>query len=242
MKNSNFYRLGLLSLTLLLAACGNQSEKNTQQTTDQVQMSTEVGHELVFENDYAKVVKVILAPGESIKPHQGEKRVIYSLTDYSIDWEEQGEQLGTKSWKKGDVHFHEAGKHSAKNNGTTTAKWIAFIKKNSDLPECGENQIENDVNSVSAEFANVVLDNEAFKVTEVTLPINAKIPMHSGINRVIYSLTDYQITYESDSEGKSEKQFKTGDIHWHEACQHALQNNGEIDAKFLVISYKRKGN
>lgn len=215
MKNQIFIVWGLLSLTLLLLACGNPSKKNNQQTTDQVQMSTEVGHELVFENDYAKVVKVRLAPGESIKPHQGEKRVIYSLTDYSIDWEEQGEQLGTKSWKKGDVHFHEAGKHSAKNNGTTTAEWIVFTKKNEDLPECGKNQIENDVNSVSAEFANVLLDNNDFKITEVILPKNASIPKHSGINRMIYSLSNYQIAYESDRKGESEKQFTIGDVHWH---------------------------
>jgi hypothetical protein len=38
-----------------------------------------------------------------------------------------------------------------------------------------------------------------------------------------------------------EKQFKAGDIHWHEACQHALTNTGNSDAKFLVVSLKKKG-
>jgi quercetin dioxygenase-like cupin family protein len=240
MKNSNFYRLVFLALTFMLVACGEQSKKTTQQTADEIQKPVEVEHKMIFENDYAKVLKVILAPGESIKQHQGDKRVIYSLTDYAIDWEEQGEKLGTKSWKKGQAHYHEAGEHAATNNGTTTAEWLVFVKKNADLPECADNQLENDVNSVSSDFATILLDNDEFRVTEVTLPINASIPMHSGVNRVIYSLTDYQIMYESNDEGKTEKTFKLGDIHWHEACQHGLQNIGQTEATFLVISYKRK--
>lgn len=229
------------SILLVLSSCGN--ERNNQSQGAQVQQETaekKGDFNILFENDYAKVVKISLAPGESQPTHDGESRVIYSLTDYSIDWVEKGEDLGTKTWKKGEVHYHEAGKHAAKNNGTTTAEWLAFVKKNTDLPECGENQIANDINSVSPEFANVLLDNDEFKVTEVTLSINSNIPMHSGINRMIYSLSDYQIIYESTKEGKVEKQFKSGDIHWHEACQHRLENIGETEAKYLVVSYKRK--
>jgi len=226
---------------LVFSSCGSEKKEESTNSKNEVEEKiTKVSPEVIFENDYTKVLKVSLAPGESQPTHNGENRVIYSLTDYSIDWKEQGEKLGTKSWKRGDTHFHKAGEHSAKNNGKTTAEWIVFTKKNADLPNCEQNTLENDVNSVSTEFANVLLDNDEFKITEVTLPKDASIPMHSGINRIIYSLSDYQIVYESDSQDKSEKQFKSDDIHWHEACQHALRNNGETDAKFLVVSYKRK--
>lgn len=239
MKNSNFNVLGFLAMMLLLVACAEQNKKNNQLPTNQDQMFVEVEPKVIFENDYAKILKIKLSPGESIKPHQGEKRVIYSLSDYSIAWQENGEDLGTKTWKKGDAHFHEAGKHSATNNGTTTAEWLAFVKKNAELPACEENTLENDVVSVSAEFARVLVENDEFKVTEVTIPVNATIPMHSGVNRVIYSLSDYQIMYESDKEGKGEKSFKSGGVHWHEACQHGLENIGQTEAKYLVVSYKK---
>ena len=58
--------------------------------------------------------------------------------------------------------------------------------------------------------------------------------MHSGVNRIIYSLTDYQLLYESNLEDKGVKEFKTGDLHWHEACSHALENNGETEASFWL--------
>ena len=233
MKNSTYYRhLSILLLTIVLAACGNQNKKENQEAA--------VEPEVVFENQYAKAVKVSLAPGEALAAHKGEKRVIYSLADYSIEWEEAGKDEGVKTWEKGDVHFHEAGSHAAKNNGDSAAEWLAFVKKDVALPECGENQIENDVTSVSSEFTNVLIENDDFKVTEVTLPINSNIPMHSGINRMIYSLNDYQIMYESNKEGTIERTFESGDIHWHEACQHGLENIGQTEAKFLVVSYKRK--
>jgi quercetin dioxygenase-like cupin family protein len=226
---------------LIFSSCGNEKkEKSTNSENQTEEKITEVSPEVIFENDYAKVAKVSLAPGESQPAHEGENRVIYSLTDYSIDWKEKGKDLGTKTWKKGDAHFHEAGKHAATNNGTTTAEWLVFIKKSTDLPECGENKIENDVSSVSAEFVKVLLDNDEFKLAEVTLPKGASIPMHSGINRIIYSLTDFQIMYESNKDGKIEKTFKTGDIHWHEACMHSLENLGQTEAKYLVVSYKKK--
>jgi predicted component of type VI protein secretion system len=101
MKHSNFNLLVLMALTLLFVACGNQSKKNTSATTNKVEISKEGEHKTIFENEYAKVIEVSLAPGESIQPHSGEERVIYSLTNYAIDWEEQGENLGIKSMEKG---------------------------------------------------------------------------------------------------------------------------------------------
>lgn len=239
MKNSNFYPLAIAALTLLFVACGNQNKKNTSATNDKDEIFKEGEHKLIFENDYAKVAKVRLAPGESIQPHDGEQRMIYSLTDYDIDWEEQGKNLGVKTWKKGYIHFHEAGQHSAKNTGETAAEWIVFSRKIKELPDCKENTLDNNLSSVSAQFANVLFDNDAFKVTEVTLPVHEVIPMHLGINRIIYSLSDYTLKYKSDTNEEVEKQFKRADTHWHEGCKHELQNIGDTDAKFLIVSYKR---
>lgn len=242
MKKLNQSILVLSSIFfLLLSSCENKKKNESQTPASQEEQEVAVVEpELLFENDYAKVSRVSLAPGEMQPTHEGENRVIYSLSDYVIDWEEGGEKLGVKTWKKGDVHFHEAGQHSAKNTGTTKAEWLVFTRKNTDLPDCGENTLENDVNSVSPDFAEAVFENEDFKITEVTLPTGESIPMHAGVNRIIYSLSDYDLEYESDTEGMINKQFKAGDTHWHEACQHALKNTGETEAKYLVISYKIK--
>ena len=241
MKNQILNKLSLLIITaILLTACGKKTEDKSEEKTDaqKEEVSQEGTKEMIFENDYAKVIKVTLEPNESLAPHDGEERLIYSLSDYNINWTEEGNS-GIKTWKKGDVHFHSTGEHAAKNKGSATAEWLVFIKKDAELPDCAENTLDKDVNSVSADFAKKTFDNDIFKVTEVTLSVGESIPMHSGVNRMIYSLTDYQLLYESNLEDKGVKDFKTGDLHWHEACSHALENNGETDAKFLVVAYKK---
>lgn len=243
MKHSNQFLtvIFVITFSLVFFACKNNEKKDTQISKSSEEIATETtSHDVLFENDYAKISKISLAKGEFQPTHKGEIRLIYALTDCSIDWEEKGEKLGTKTWKKGDVHFHEAGTHAAKNNGNTLAEWLIFTKKSAELPKCGENKVENDVTAVSPKFTQTLFENDDFKMTEVNLPIGESIPMHSGINRIIYSLTDYKIIYESNKDEKSEKQLKKGDVHWHEACQHALLNNGETQAHFLVVNYKQK--
>lgn len=239
MKNSIYHLSSLLALSCLLLACGNKDKTENQQMNESLKNEKEMSPEIVFENDYAKVVKVTLAPAAALEAHQGEDRVIYSLSDYTVDWVEQGKNTSTKSWNQGDVHFHKAGQHSGKNTGNSTAEWLAFIKKNANLPDCNENTLENDVHSVVPDLATLSFDNEAFRVTEVRVPQGVSIPMHAGANRIIYSLSDYQLLYESVEAGKKEGSFKKGDVHWHNACQHTLKNIGETEAKFLVISYKK---
>jgi quercetin dioxygenase-like cupin family protein len=230
-----------VSLILLLCfSCGNEKKKTAEdEATKEVPEMTEATPEVVFENDYSKVSKITLAQGEYLPTHEGENRIIYSLTDYTIDWEENGENLGSKSWKKGDVHFHEAGTHAASNNSSAVAEWLVFTKKTTELPDCEENTLDNDVITVAPDFAEVRFENGIFKVTEVTLPKGEKIAPHSGVNRIVYSLSDYSLLYNSDEEGEEDNTFKVGDIHWHSACMHSLENSGETDANYLVISYKK---
>ena len=241
MKKSSRNIIVLSIIALVLSSCGNEKKKESKSSDiEQEQTGKEATPEIVFENEFAKVLKFTLAPNEFLSTHEGEERVIYSLSDYSLNWEEKGENIGTQSRNKGDVHFHEAGKHAAKNNGTTTAEWIVFTKKSENLPDCDEKNKENDVNAVSPDFSKVLLDNKNFKITKVLLPKGKKTPMHSGVNRIIYSLSDYQIKYDTDKGSEGERQMKTGDVHWHEACQHALENTGETDAEYLVVSFKKK--
>lgn len=244
MKNS-YLNIMLLSsaFMLLFFSCGNENQKNPNESTNEQEATEKEGERnILFENEYAMVVKNKLAPGEFTSPPgaEGKIRVIYSLSDYTVDWDNGDAKTEKKSWEKNDVHFHDAGKHYVKNIGSTTAEWLVFVKKSNNLPECGENTVENDVTTVRPEFAQPVFDNHEFKLTVVSLPKDGNIPKHEGINRIIYALNDYQMMYESNKKGTIEKTFESGDIHWHEACQHRLENKGQTEAKFLVVSYKRK--
>jgi hypothetical protein len=228
----------LLVLALALVTACRSEKKSDQEGTEQKITVKQVEPLSVFENDFVEVVSVSLEPGEELASHEGEMRLIYSLSDYSIAWEEKGEDLGTKPWKHGDVHVHSAGQHWAKNTGDARAEWIAFVRKTSELPTCEDLSLEKDVNLVAGEAATMIYEDDNFRLTEINLGPGESLPMHDGINRVVYAMSDYTISYWSDETNSEEKHFQKGEAHWHEGCQHSIQNTGDSGARFLVIAFK----
>lgn len=218
---------------------GNEARADQESQIERVNEGNHKMKSVIFENQYSSVTKVSLAPGESLPAHDGENRVIYSLSDYSINWQEQGKDYGVRTAKRGGAHFHETGEHAVKNIGETKAEWLVFSSKGAGLPGCEESLTETDHAPESANFTETLFDNDHFLVTRVTLPAGSTLPSHAGLNRVIYSLSDYSIGYESDSQAQITKQFKKGDVHWHEACIHSVKNNGDTDAVYLVVGYKQ---
>ena len=236
MKKKNlFINLCIVMFVALWTACGSENQDNneTAEGSDQ-----NVSHVTIFENDYTEVTKFTLKPGEEQNEHEGKVRLIYSLSDYTLDWYEQGESIGEKSWKKGDVHVHKPGKHFGKNIGTNMAEWLVFARKTDELPESEIKNLANDVNAAAPNFAKQIFDDDQFRVTEVKLPVNESIPSHDGINRIIYSLSDYTLSYQSNKSEPYEKSFKSGEVHWHEAGKHSLKNIGNTEAQYLIVAFK----
>jgi hypothetical protein len=234
------FHLYLLVLAVGFTACssGNQDSTDTSAINTEEMSDQGIEPEKIFENEYARVFSVQLEPGESLSPHEGGPRLIYSLSDYSIDWVENGEQEGTKNWKQGDVHVHGEGMHAATNNGQTTAEWLAFVRKSDQLPDCEMQSQEEAMREVSEEQVKVLYEDDMFKIAEVRLSAGEEIPMHEGVNRVIYSMADYTLAYQEEGEDMTQRTFKAGDVHWHDACNHSVSNPSDNSAHFLVVGYK----
>jgi hypothetical protein len=168
------YRILMIALIagtslLLMSACASEDRENAETEQNQVQPET------LFENEFAHVVKVSLEPGQELASHEGSDRVIYSLHNYTIEWIVNGESEGEKSWSEGDVHVHGTDTHSAVNIGSAEAEFLAFTRK-AGLPDVEMQSLENDVTTLDGDFAEVIFDNELFRVTEVTLASGESIP------------------------------------------------------------------
>lgn len=96
----------------------------------------------------------------------------------------------------------------------------------------------NDINSLEGNFAEMLFDNDSFRVTEVRLAPGESIPFHEGIHRIIYSMSDYMLEYEAADTGLIERSFEAGEAHWHVPGTHMMRNIGDTEAYFLVVSYK----
>ena len=218
------------SVLLFVGACGQQQEKDT--TTHQANATVQ------FENDYVKVTEFMLKPGDKIPSHEGGLRAVYALSEYKIKWTE-GDQVSEKEWQKGDVHWHDAIEHAVENIGDTDASYVVVTRKELALPEAGDYTIAEDASQLDSEHANSIFENEHVCIIEVKLAAGDSQPMHHGINRLIYSLTSYQIEYTSEQMDTKNSKIEAGGIHWHTADKHSVKNNGETLAHYLIFEFKQ---
>jgi quercetin dioxygenase-like cupin family protein len=221
-------------ILLILGSCGQQQEKVTEDVVGTHQDNTTVK----FENDYVKMVEFMLKPGDIIPLHKGVPRVVYALSDYKIKWTE-GDQVSEKEWKKGDVHWHSAVEHAVENIGDTDANYIVVSRKELALPAAGDYVIKEDASQIDSEHSKNIFENEYLRIIEVKLAGGESQPMHHGVNRLIFSLTSYQIEYSSDQMATKNMKIESGEIHWHTADKHAVKNTGETMAHYLIFEFKQ---
>ena len=139
----------------------------------------------------------MIKPGDRLPLHKGGLRAIYSLSDYKLKWTE-GDQETEKEWTKGYAHWHNAIEHAVENIGDTDANYLVVTRKEMALPETDDYDITQDASQLDSDHANIIFENEHVRIIEVKLAAGESQTMHHGINRVIYSLTSYQIKFISD--------------------------------------------
>jgi quercetin dioxygenase-like cupin family protein len=194
---------------------------------------------LLFENEFVMVVELHLKPGNVVPSHQTGNRIVYSLTDNTVQITE-GDSLMVNEWKDGDVHWHEAGPHpELKNIGTTDARFIVVSRSAIDLPAVQIPGHVEELSSVIPDRSDMIVDNDYVRLIEVGLKPHDRVPPHYEGIRTIYALTDYTVRV-TDREKESVNTWKAGDIHWHEAGPHpALENVSDVTARYLVFVFKK---
>jgi len=246
MKNLTKLIIALMLVSLTVVGCTNQSstandDQNNAEDSEMIAESTPGVQNKVFENEYVKALKVSLEPNQHIPWHEGGPRLVYSLTDYSIRFAEDPDDTTTKeeSFQKKEVHWHTESVHKVENTGNSVAEFMIFMRKPATFPESAKYTSQSNVENVQPKGTEVLLENNAVHVTKVMLSSGEKAPMHVGTKRLIYSLSDYTITYNSPDQAATKKSYNKGDVHWHEGGEHAVENTGNKPAKFLVMEFKK---
>ena len=239
------YKLFLAAVLLTGAGCTTEqadktatnNQTNTNAVAENIEQAAHGKIEPLFDNQFAEVMHVNLAPKQQLPPHTGGRRVIYSLTNYKIKFIQDGRE-DEKSFKTGDVHYHAGGSHSIMNTGTTPAEFVVFERRNDALP-VSEEETGKMLLDVAPGNAKELLNNDDFQVLEVNLLPQAKLPLHFGLNRVVYSLTPYTVNFTVDGKSDEKRSFNKGEAHFHKSGMHSVENTGETPAKFLIVELKR---
>ncbi|MGI9176190.1 MAG: hypothetical protein ACR2GR_12830 [Rhodothermales bacterium] len=228
--------LSFLGIVLLAAPTASGQQTDSTVAVENVEEATGEKAQRLFENEYAEVMRVALAPGDSLPRHEGGPRVAYALGAYTIRFQQGGQDV-ERSFSQGDVHFHEAGVHTVENVGDSTAAFVVFERREAELPSASAVEAETDLGEEAPAKEEELLSNEAFEVHEVTLEPGQRLPDHTGYARIVHALSDYKVMFMQDGE-ETTQSFSQGDVHFHEAGPHALRNAGDMAAEFLVVELK----
>lgn len=229
-----------LPLALLVAACGQDGEADPgeappAEVIEDVAAAHPDAVSVAFENEYVRVSRFDLPPGEALPAHEGRRRVVYALSDYEIEWTEGDAAPTTRSWSQGDVHVHDAVVHAIRNVGETPASFVVFERLDAALPASADGAPESDDLPAGVESLLAEADLE---VLEVELAPGEAQEMHPGGYRAIYSLGDYTLEWrEGDEVG--ERTWSAGGGHWHEPGPHAATNIGDTPARWLIVTFER---
>lgn len=192
----------------------------------------------LFENDFVRLLEVTLQPQEGLPVHRGGDRVVYSLGDYRLRFVEESTDEEAR-WEEGDVHWHDADEHSVANVGTETARFLVVERRASAVGGGVVAPDPGDAAAMDPDHGELLLDSEDARVVRVTLAPGEAQPLHQGLPRLVYSLTPYTIRYTEAGQDPVERSFQAGDAHWHEAGEHAVENTGATEARYVVIQFRR---
>lgn len=102
------------------------------------------------------------------------------------------------------------------------------------MEEAAEEAPAEDVAEGVPEHGRLVLENDYVRALEFSLEPGEEIPLHTGLKRAVYSLSDY--TLEWTEGGTTETvEWSKGDAHWHGAVEHAARNVGETEARYVTV-------
>jgi hypothetical protein len=200
------------------------------------QSTTPKQEKVLFQNEYVRVYEANLDPGERLQPHETGNRLIYSLTSYTLKYHWDNRVTEEKR-KSGEIHFHPAGVHFEENAGKQRATFLLVERTSSPLPATEGTGL--DMARVAPYNTKVLFDRDMAKVFEVSLPPKDNVPMHFGLNRVIYALTNLDLLITTPDGKQAKLTRRKGSVEWHLAGLHKVQNNIEVPARLVVFGFKR---
>ncbi|MEM9996645.1 MAG: hypothetical protein AAF809_03000 [Bacteroidota bacterium] len=98
----------------------------------------------------------------------------------------------------------------------------------------------SDLGALGSDAVTTVLENARVHVHRVALAAGASLPAHDGGERIVYALTDLPaLTFEAGGTSEA-RSFLAGEVRYHEAGVHAVANESDAPAEFVVFE-RRSG-
>jgi beta-alanine degradation protein BauB len=191
-------------------------------------------HEVLFENDQVRVVRWVVAPGDTTLYHSHPENLNICLTDYNGRVTGQEATTSDVHAKAGSLSWRQSGSHAVANLARQRMEGILVEPRH---PGCRRPQGSPDPVVIDPQHHTVEFENEHLRVLrERREPGN--FPMHGHPDNVQVLLTDCNATLRT-ADGRTQTIFaKAGDVRWRAATQHEGVVLGGTPVEQIVVEMK----
>ena len=91
---------------------------------------------------------------------------------------------------------------------------------------------------VSPDIYKVAFENEHTRVLQVTLKSDSKATMAYMAPHLLMATDPGRVKLTDNNGNSQEIELKVGELTWHEAGSHSIENLGHTGTKFIIIEYK----
>jgi quercetin dioxygenase-like cupin family protein len=230
----------LLTTMLLAVVCF--AGKKPVPPPQNVEITAEPHHRMIFQNEYVRVFDVVVSPKDATLMHNHRHDYLYVVLGAAeISNEVKGKAPVKVALAEGDVRFTEGGfAHIARNVGATQFHNITIEllqdEKNRSAPEKWNAENAIHVQGGSEDVLFVKDGVRAARVQMQTAGFERK-HHHAGPQLVI-ALTEVVLRSDTQDKGASNIELKAGEIRWLEGnLTHTVTNVGSQPAKLVSLEF-----
>ena len=191
-------------------------------------------HEVLFENDQVRVVRWVVAAGDTTLFHSHPNNLNICLTDYNGKVTGPGGEISTVEAKAGSLGWRQSAGHAVANLGKNRMEGILVEPKQpaSVRPAGSPDPVLFDPEHHTVEFENEYIRVLRERRNPGTFPLHG----HSDVVQVL--LTDMNATV-TGADGRTETfAGKAGDVRWRSATQHRGVVLGQKPVEQIIVEMK----
>ena len=193
-------------------------------------------HQVLFENDQVRVLRWLVAAGDTTLNHSHPNNLNICLTDYTGKVTAPNAKVSKVQAKAGAVTWRQAGSHAVENLINQPMEGIIVEPKQ---PASTRPAGSPDPVAVDPEHHKIEFENEQIRVLrEHREP--GDLPLHGHPDSVQVLLTDSNVIL-TTVDGKTQSiAGKAGDVRWRPATQHRGAVLGEKAMEQILVEMKGK--
>lgn len=229
----------LLLLAVMLLPAGTRA----QAPSKGAEIAAEPFHKLVLQNEYTRVFRVELPPGQSTQLHRHEHDyVAVHLSAAQVENAREGSPAVMQSVQFGQVGFTRGGfSHRVTNKGNTAFRVLAIeVLKSQRGRGTATRKQERGMEIGSGSTVDTIVDNEEVRVTETLLAPGATLEKRQYARpHLVIALSDLELHNLAKDRRESMMRARTGEVLWAPAGgTQPLMNMGKQQARFMEVEFK----